>query len=95
MREPIEIVAKSEPGAPGSGSDDREPIEIAGESDPDADALCMRARARTISVPEAGRWLGLGRNAAYDAARRGEIPVLRFGKRIRVSVVALERMLAR
>ena len=49
---------------------------------------------RTILVVEAGRWLGLGRNAAYDAARRGELPVLRFGKRLRVSVVALERMLA-
>jgi len=61
----------------------------------DAIAKPAESAPRTISVPEAGRWLGLGRNAAYEAARRGEIPVLRFGKRIRVSVVALERMLAR
>jgi hypothetical protein len=59
MREPIEIVAKSEPGAPGSGSDDREPIEIAGESDPDADALCMRAREDDFS-PRSRKVAGSG-----------------------------------
>ena len=32
--------------------------------------------------PEAGRILGLGRNAVYNAIARGEIPVLRFGRRI-------------
>src|SRR6516162_10133735 len=36
----------------------------------------------TYSVPEAGRRLGLGRNASYDAARRGELPVLRFDRAI-------------
>lgn len=48
----------------------------------------------TISIPEAGRLLGLGRNAAYEAARRREIPVLRFGRKLRVPRVALERLLA-
>ena len=48
---------------------------------------------KTISVPEAGRWLGLKRNAAYEAAHRGDIPVIRIGKLLRVPVVALERML--
>jgi excisionase family DNA binding protein len=48
---------------------------------------------RTISVPEAGRWLGLSRNAAYAAAERGEIPTIRIGKLLRVPVVALERKL--
>jgi excisionase family DNA binding protein len=48
---------------------------------------------RTLSVPEAGRWLGLGRNASYEAARRGDIPTIRIGKLIRVPVVALERKL--
>jgi excisionase family DNA binding protein len=46
---------------------------------------------KTISVPEAGRWLGLGRNASYEAARRGDIPTIRIGRLIRVPVVALER----
>jgi len=47
----------------------------------------------TISVPEAGRRLGLGKNASYEAARRGELPVLRFGRKLRVPVVAFERLL--
>jgi excisionase family DNA binding protein len=47
----------------------------------------------TISVPEAGRRLGLGKNASYEAARRGELPVLRFGRKLRVPRVALERLL--
>ncbi len=32
------------------------------------------------TVPEAGRLLGLGRNAAYDAAKRGDIPTIRLGR---------------
>jgi excisionase family DNA binding protein len=48
----------------------------------------------TMSLwPEAGRALGLGRNSTYDAAARGEIPTIRFGKLIRVPVKALERLL--
>jgi len=52
-------------------------------------------RPKTISVPEAGRrYFDLARNAAYEAARRGDLPVIRIGGRLRVPVVALERMLA-
>ncbi len=47
----------------------------------------------TIPVwPDAGQMLGLGRNATYDAVARGEIPVLRFGRRILVPRKALERL---
>jgi hypothetical protein len=48
---------------------------------------------KTLSVPEAGAWLGLKRNAAYAAARNGDLPVIKIGKLLRVPVVALERML--
>ena len=48
---------------------------------------------RTYSVPEAGRILGVGRTAAYEAARTGEIPTIRIGRRILVPVTALERLL--
>ncbi len=55
----------------------------------------MTHSPKTISVPEAGRvYFGVGRDAAYEAARRGQIPVIRIGKFLRVPVVALERMLA-
>jgi hypothetical protein len=40
----------------------------------------------TISVPEAGeRYFGLCRNAAYNAAARGEIPTIRIGRLLRGS----------
>jgi excisionase family DNA binding protein len=44
-------------------------------------------------VPEAGAMLGLTRNASYDAAKRGDIPTLRFGKLLRVPKAAFHRML--
>ena len=50
-------------------------------------------RRLTITIPEAAERLGIGRNQAYEAARRGEIPVIRIGKRMVVPVLAFERML--
>jgi excisionase family DNA binding protein len=52
----------------------------------------LRCRA-TISVPQAGQILGIGRDAAYAAAARGEIPVLRIGRSLRVPAPALLAML--
>jgi len=46
-----------------------------------------------MTVPEAGRKLGLGRNAAYEAAARGDIPTVKIGKLLRVPKVAFDRML--
>jgi len=43
----------------------------------------------TLTIEEAADLLGLGRTAAYEAARRGEIPVRRLGRRIVVPVPAL------
>ena len=54
----------------------------------DVEALTVRP------WPEAGKMLGLGRNAIYDAIARGEIPVLRFGRRIVIPKRALEKMLS-
>lgn len=50
---------------------------------------------RTVTVEEAARALGIGRSAAYAAARSGELPgVIRIGRRLLVPVAVLERMLA-
>jgi hypothetical protein len=55
----------------------------------------MENDRKTISVPEAGKqYFDLGKNASYEAARRGELPVVKIGGRLRVPVIALERMLA-
>jgi hypothetical protein len=49
---------------------------------------------KTISVPEAGKqYFGLAKNASYEAAARGQLPVIRIGGRLRVPVVQLEKML--
>lgn len=50
-------------------------------------------KAQVLTVPEAGQKLGLGRVSAYRAVRRGEIPALRFGKRLVVPKLALARLL--
>jgi excisionase family DNA binding protein len=48
----------------------------------------------TLSVPEAAsRYFGLGKNAAYAAAARGDLPTIRIGRLLRVPVRALEAML--
>jgi len=43
----------------------------------------------TLSVEEVASLLGLGRTAAYEAARRGEIPCRKLGRRVIVPVPAL------
>ena len=47
----------------------------------------------TLTVEEAAQRLGIGRGTAYEAAKRGEIPTIRLGKRLVVPKAALERML--
>jgi hypothetical protein len=50
---------------------------------------------KTMSVPAAGKlYYGLGRNGSYEAAKRGEIPVIKVGARLRVPVTAMERKLS-
>ena len=43
--------------------------------------------------PDVGQMLGLSRPSTYAAAKRGEIPVIRFGKRLLVPKAAIERLL--
>ena len=33
-----------------------------------------------LSIADAGKMIGLGKNASYDAAKAGKIPVMEFGK---------------
>ena len=48
---------------------------------------------QTLTVEEAAALLGIGRNSAYQAIARGEIPVLRVGRRLLIPRAALERRL--
>ena len=36
----------------------------------------------TMTIEQAGELLGLSRSSAYRAAARGELPTLRFGRRL-------------
>ena len=48
---------------------------------------------KTQTIDEAAKELGIGRNQAYAAAKRGEIPTIKIGKRILVLREPLKRML--
>ena len=48
---------------------------------------------QTMSITEAAAYLGISRNSAYEAARRGDLPILMIGRRILVSRRGLDRML--
>ena len=50
---------------------------------------------KTLDIPTAGKkYFGLSKGGSYAAAKRGDIPTVRIGRRIRAPIVALERMLA-
>lgn len=38
----------------------------------------------TLTVEEAGRLLGISRGLAYEAARRGDLPTIKLGRRLLV-----------
>jgi excisionase family DNA binding protein len=49
----------------------------------------------TLSVEEAAKLLGISRNSAYEAVRLGQLPVLKFGRRLLIPRAALDALLAR
>lgn len=51
----------------------------------------LQGRTTVDLWPTTGQVLGIGRNQTYEAAKRGEIPTLRLGKRW---VVPVPRLLA-
>jgi excisionase family DNA binding protein len=61
--------------------------------EPEEKAMGACNEAKTQTIEEAAKELGIGRNQAYAAAKRGEIPTLRIGKRILVLKEPLKRML--
>jgi hypothetical protein len=48
----------------------------------------------TISVPQAGLvFYDLSRNGSYEAAKRGEIPTIKIGRKLRVPVAPMAEQL--
>ena len=50
--------------------------------------------ADVLTVEEAAKRLRISRGSAYEAARRGQLPTIRIGRRLLVPKAAFERMLA-
>jgi len=48
---------------------------------------------RVATLDEVARILRISRNGAYQAAKRGDFPTVRIGKRILVPLAAIERLL--
>ncbi len=46
-----------------------------------------------MDIPTVAQLLGISRNAAYEAARTGQIPVLRIGRRVLVPTHKLRELL--
>jgi excisionase family DNA binding protein len=55
--------------------------------------MTTRTKRLTMTIPEAAEKLGIGRNQGYSAAKAGQIPTIKIGKRLLVPVAALESKL--
>ena len=52
-----------------------------------------RPKKLCYTVPEAAQLLGFSRNFGYELARTGQLPIIRFGKRMVVPKAAFDKML--
>jgi excisionase family DNA binding protein len=54
----------------------------------------QKSERQAIKLDETARRLGISRNSAYAAARRGQIPTIRIGRLLLVPTAALDRLLS-
>ena len=54
----------------------------------------MTTDSPVMTIEQAAEYLQIGRSSAYLAARTGELPVIKIGRRLLVSRVALLKKLA-
>jgi excisionase family DNA binding protein len=55
----------------------------------------MSEQREVYTVEQAGARLGLSKNSAYEAVKRGDIPSIKIGRRILIPKLAFDRMLER
>ena len=53
----------------------------------------MDGERLTLTVNEAAKLLGIGRQLAYDRVKTGEIPAIKIGRRLLIPRRALEKLL--
>ena len=80
---------------PGMSGDYRCPYQAEGSRRmcPKDQDLLKPIERLTLTIPEAANALGISRGLAYEMARLGKLPTVRFGKRLVVPRRALERLL--
>lgn len=49
---------------------------------------------KTYTIAEAAEMLGIGLTSAYEAAHNGQLPVIRFGRRLIIPAQRFDQMLA-
>ncbi len=54
----------------------------------------MAEERQTLSVTETAKILGIGRNLCYSRIKKGDIPVIKIGRRYVVPKKALEKLLS-
>ena len=54
----------------------------------------MSTERKTMTIEDAAQVLGISRNSAYTAAKRGEIPTIKIGRLLLVPTAALDRLVA-
>ncbi len=64
----------------------------AGEPPSNEPELLLETRV-TLTVPEAARLLSISRSTAYSAAKAGQLPTIRLGRRLVVPTHALRELL--
>ena len=62
---------------------------------PSGQIITPSLEALTVSIWDAARALGMGREAAYSEARAGRLRVIRVGRKIRVPRIELEAYITR
>lgn len=60
--------------------------------DPDPGEVPAAEKVPVMTVPRAGRILGIGRSAAYAAAASGQLPTIRLGGRLLVPTARLRAL---
>ena len=53
----------------------------------------MSRERQTYTVDEAAEIIGIGRSSTYEAIQRGQIPALRFGRRVVIPKAAFDELL--
>ena len=56
--------------------------------------MSQRVPTLTYSIDEAAKLLGVGTKGCRDAAKRGELPAIRIGKRLMIVKPKLDAMLS-